>query len=96
MARPEVTARKLPDIGAGTAGNSSARGPPPAVPLLALSITQFCLAHNISQAMYHKLKQKGLGPVEMVVGARRLISLEAAAAWRKAREARGAEPDTAA
>jgi hypothetical protein len=88
MARPEVTGRKLGDISAGNASNFSARGPPPTIPLLAMSITQFCLAHNISEAMYHKMKQQGLGPREMEVGARRLISLEAAAEWRREREER--------
>jgi hypothetical protein len=56
--------------------------PPP----LALTIAEFCKAHRISQALYFKLKAQGLTPKEMPVGARRLISLEAAAEWRRQRE----------
>jgi hypothetical protein len=37
--------------------------------------------------MYFKMRNQGLGPREMAVGSRRLISQEAAAEWRKAREA---------
>ena len=71
MARPEVTGRRV------IAGQ----------PIAAFSIREFCAAHRISQSMYYKLKTQGLGPREMAVGSRRLISQEAAAEWRKAREA---------
>jgi hypothetical protein len=57
------------------------RGPP-----LAFSIAEFCRAHGISESMYFKMRAQGLGPREMSVGTRKLISLEAAAAWRRARE----------
>lgn len=60
-------------------------------PRLALSISHFCQAHSISEAFYYKLKKQGLGPREMRVGARTLISLEAAAAWRAERENASAE-----
>jgi hypothetical protein len=53
----------------------------------AFSIAEFCRAHRISQSMYFKMRNLGLGPREMAVGSRRLISQEAAAEWRKAREA---------
>jgi hypothetical protein len=59
------------------------RGPP----FGAYTIKEFCAAHGISQSMYFKMKQQGLAPVEMEVGTRRLISLEAAAEWRRKREA---------
>jgi hypothetical protein len=36
--------------------------------------------------MYFKMRAQGLGPREMIVGARKLISQEAARAWRRARE----------
>ena len=55
---------------------------------LALSISQFCEAHDLSEAFYYKLKKQGDGPREMKVGARTLISLESAAEWRRAREHR--------
>jgi hypothetical protein len=56
------------------------------VPRGAYTISQFCLAHGISEAMFFKLKSQGLGPAEMAVGRRRLISVESASHWRAARE----------
>jgi len=53
----------------------------------AYSIDEFCAAHRLSPAMYFKLKAAGLGPRTMEVGARTLISVEAAADWRREREA---------
>jgi hypothetical protein len=52
----------------------------------ALSIDEFCDAHGISRSMYYKLRAQGKGPREMEVGTRRLISDEAGADWRRARE----------
>ena len=54
---------------------------------LALSIAGFCRAHGISESMYFKMRAQGLGPREMIVGTRKLISQEAASEWRAAREA---------
>ena len=53
----------------------------------ACSIPTFCRRHHISESFYHKLKAMGLGPATMRIGRRVLISSEAAAAWRRAREA---------
>jgi hypothetical protein len=53
---------------------------------LALSIAQFCRLHNISTSFFHKLRTKGLAPAIMRVGARTLISVESARAWRKQNE----------
>jgi hypothetical protein len=64
-----------------------ARAPPPNAPRFAMSIKQFCESHSISEAFFHKLRAQGLGPATMKIGARVLVSVEAAAAWRKAREA---------
>jgi hypothetical protein len=63
------------------------RPPPIRGPPAAYSIRQFCRDHNISESMYFKMRAMGLGPREMAVGTRRLITKEAAAEWRKAREA---------
>ncbi len=52
----------------------------------AFTIAEFCKAHSISPATYFKIKKTGLGPREMRVGSRVLISRESAAAWRAARE----------
>jgi hypothetical protein len=59
-------------------------GPP--VALATYTIAEFCWAHRISLAFYYVLRERGEGPVEMRIGARVLISMEAAAAWRHARE----------
>ena len=58
-----------------------------AIPPAAYSIKAFCIAHNISEAFFFKLKKEGRGPREMAVGRRTLISIEAAADWRHEREA---------
>lgn len=53
---------------------------------VAYSIEEFCHAYGISRTFYFKLKDRGDGPREMRVGHRVLISFEASAEWRKARE----------
>lgn len=53
----------------------------------AFSIAQFCQMHGISKSYYYLLRQRGEAPRETRLGRRRLISAEAAAAWRRAREA---------
>jgi hypothetical protein len=58
-----------------------------AVPAAAYSIREFCAAHRLSESMYFKMRAQGLGPREMIVGTRKLISQEAASEWRAAREA---------
>ena len=50
-------------------------------------IQEFCVPHRISAAFYYALKKAGLGPREMVLGRRRIISNEAAADWRRERTA---------
>jgi hypothetical protein len=52
----------------------------------AYSIRAFCAAHQISTAFYFKLQRQGIGPRELRLGARTLISAEAAADWRRERE----------
>ena len=56
----------------------------------ALSIGEFCAKHGISRATFYILRKEGRGPLEMKVGARRLISIEAAAAWRRRMEGEAA------
>jgi hypothetical protein len=74
----------------GAAPTPKARGPPP-VYAAAFTVSEFCEAHRISETTYYELKKNGLGPDEMVAGRRRIISFEAAARWRKARETAAAE-----
>ena len=74
MARPEVTGRKQTHLNAADDAD-------------AYSVEEFCARHRISPQLFYKLKPKGLMPVTFNVGTRVLISKEAAAAWRRAREA---------
>jgi predicted DNA-binding transcriptional regulator AlpA len=71
----------------GDGGRNSRRVRAPPTPCLALSIRQFCQAHSISEDFFYKLKRQGEAPRLMKVGARTLISMEAAAEWRRDREA---------
>jgi hypothetical protein len=78
VARPECTGRK-PEV-SGLLPSLRA----------AFTVPEFCDAHRISEAHYYELKKLGLGPVEMEVGRRRIISFESAAEWRRQREAASA------
>jgi hypothetical protein len=51
------------------------------------TIGEFCDAHRISRGMVYLLWAQGAGPKWFNVGTRRLISDEAAAQWRREREA---------
>jgi hypothetical protein len=53
----------------------------------AFTIDEFCQHHRLSPSTYFKMRADGLGPKEMIVGTRRMISQEAAAKWRRQREA---------
>jgi hypothetical protein len=92
MARPEVTGKKPVNTNPARKKTASSSAPSQ---LLAFSIRQFCALHGISLDFYFKLARRGLGPRVMWVGARTLISVEAAADWRAERECAalpGAEP----
>ena len=52
----------------------------------AFSIAEFCRRHSISVPMFYKLQSQGKAPTTFSVGVRRLISREAAAAWRREQE----------
>jgi hypothetical protein len=56
------------------------------VPRAVFTIKEFCAAHRLSEAMYFKLRNVGLGPREMRAMRKVTISLEAASDWRRARE----------
>ena len=60
----------------------------------AFSLARFCRRHGISVQMYYKLANQGLAPTTFNVGTRVLVSKEAAAAWRRAREAASAADAT--
>jgi len=57
-----------------------------ALPLGAYTIREFARAHGISADMFYKMQREGWGPTVMKVGSRTLISVEAAAAWRRRQE----------
>jgi hypothetical protein len=53
---------------------------------LAFTVDEFCMTHRISRPFFYKLLKDGTGPRIMKAGLRTLISIEAAADWRRARE----------
>ena len=64
-------------------------------PTGAYTIRQIARAHGISEDMFYKMKRDGWGPATMKVGSRTLISVEAAADWRRKREAAASTPTAA-
>jgi hypothetical protein len=57
----------------------------------AYSIAEFCEAHRISRSKLYQLWAAGTGPRILKVGVKVLISVEAAADWRREREQAAAE-----
>jgi hydrogenase maturation factor len=47
-----------------------------------LSIPEFCASENISESTYRNMRKAGVGPKELRVGRRVIITVEAAAEWR--------------
>jgi hypothetical protein len=58
----------------------------PLYELGAYNVLGFCLAHGLSRRMFYVMRRAGDGPRIMKCGRRTLISIEAAQAWRRARE----------
>lgn len=52
----------------------------------ALGVANFCTRHGISRALLYKLWKRGEGPTRLKIGRRTLITVEAAAEWRKRME----------
>lgn len=65
------------------------------VPTLAFTVIGFCEAHGIGRNLFYQLRKDGLGPKVMKVGARTLISHEAAAEWRRRMERATEEAEAA-
>ena len=57
------------------------------MPNAAYSIAEFCRAHRVSRAFFYVLQKRGNAPKVMKVGRRRIVSEEAAEAWRRRMEA---------
>jgi predicted DNA-binding transcriptional regulator AlpA len=52
----------------------------------AYGVGEFCRRHHISRSHFYDTLKEGDGPQVMKVGSRTLISVEAAARWRRERE----------
>ena len=55
----------------------------PQVPRAAYTIPEFCQAHRISESMYYKSREAGVGPREGRILTKVIISFESAADWRR-------------
>jgi hypothetical protein len=62
--------------------------------IAAYTVNEFCNAHRVSRAKLYQLWAAGLGPRFMHVGSKRIITIEAAADWRRAGEAIAASAET--
>jgi hypothetical protein len=60
---------------------------PRPVEVLGMSIAEFCQAHGFSENKYYMEARAGRGPDVMKIGARTIITREAAARWREQRTA---------
>jgi hypothetical protein len=60
--------------------------------IAAYTIDEFCHAHRMGRATLYELWKRGIGPRYFLVGSHRRISVEAAAAYRAAREAAACGP----
>lgn len=52
----------------------------------AWSVDEFCKAHDFGRVKFYELLKEGRGPRIMKIGKRTLISVEAAAEWRRRME----------
>jgi hypothetical protein len=82
--RPEVTARKI-GVKSAKPDTNRIRGLPATDDADAFSVAAFCRRHGISPQLFYKFKNEM--PATFRVGTRVLISKEAAAAWRRGKEA---------
>jgi hypothetical protein len=58
------------------------------------TIPEFTAQHRFSRSHYFNLRKRGLGPREMRLGNRVIISEEAEADWVREREAEAARAET--
>jgi hypothetical protein len=70
-----------------TTVNHPREGQSAQVPAVAFSVNEFCVAHRISRALFYLLQRDGSGPRLMRVGRRTLVTVDAAADWRRRMEA---------
>jgi len=55
------------------------------------TVNEFCESHRISRARFYEMLREGVGPKVMKCGSRTLVSVEAAADWRRRMESAAAE-----
>jgi hypothetical protein len=55
----------------------------------AYTVKEFCEAHRISRSGLYGLWRAGIGPRFISIGIKKLITIEAAAEWRREREVAG-------
>lgn len=60
---------------------------PAPVPRQCFTVNEFCEAHRISRSHFYDLVRRGAGPRFFKAGLSTLISVEAAAEWRRRLEA---------
>ena len=66
---------------------------PNQTPRAAFTIAEFCDAHRISRSKLYQLFDAGNGPRVMRIGTKVLITADAAADWRREREAEAAKAE---
>jgi hypothetical protein len=87
MAAPQVTGRKIISGPLQRRRGDPKQGrAPPLLERAAYTIREFCDAHRISKSTFYNLRKQGLSPEEAHVRDRVIITMEAAARWRRARE----------
>jgi len=69
------------------AEHSPPYGVMPADGAAAFTVDGFCRSHHVSRSKLYQMWREGIGPRIMRIGAKVLISTEAAADWRREREA---------
>jgi hypothetical protein len=62
----------------------------------AFTVDEFCSAHRISRSKLYQMWNAGIGPRIMRIGTKVLITIEAAEAWRREREAEAAAQEPVA
>ena len=66
-----------------TSSKISSRKAEALLPAAVYDVSEFCAAHRISRSHFYALLRERLGPRVLRAGGRVLISVEAAAEWRK-------------
>ena len=74
---------QVTDIGKESAASPTVKAVRGAVPRRAFSITESCLAYNISRSSFYRLRRQGLAPRQIGFGKRTMITVAAAEEWER-------------